>query len=49
VSVLRSQFYMTEAEAKAIFALAAAMRDIAEARARRRRNPAHPLHASNDG
>jgi hypothetical protein len=30
VNVLRSQFYMTESEAKAIFALAAAMRDIAK-------------------
>jgi phage-related protein len=30
VNVLRSQFYMTETEAKAIFALAAAMRDIAK-------------------
>jgi len=30
VSVLRDQFYMTETEAKAIFALAAAMRDIAK-------------------
>jgi intein/homing endonuclease len=30
VAVLRNQFYMTETEAKAIFALAAAMRDIAK-------------------
>jgi uncharacterized tellurite resistance protein B-like protein len=30
VNVLRNQFYMTESEAKAIFALAAAMRDIAK-------------------
>jgi len=30
VNVLRSQFFMTETEAKAVFALAAAMRDIAK-------------------